>query len=452
MSTEIAAGQPELSELVHASSGAQWLARYQRSMLGVFGTPQRVLVRGAGALVWDADGKEYLDLLGGIAVNALGHAHPFVTSVISSQLATLGHVSNFFASPTQIALAEKLLELSQAPRGSAVFFTNSGAEANEAAFKLARMFGNGSGGGVARKPRILALEGAFHGRTMGALALTAKEAYRKPFEPLPGGVEHLPFGDLAALEEALQSGDVAALFLEPIQGEIGVRPLPEGYLREARRLTREAGALLILDEVQTGIGRTGEWFAWPKLSGLTGGIIEPQELPDAITLAKGLGSGFPVGALIALGEQTARLLGAGSHGTTFGGNPVATAAALATLHTIESGGLLDQVRSRGALLRRNLADIAHITEVRGSGLLIGFDLDTPIAAQMVLAALELGFIINSPGPSTIRLAPPLILSQEQADSFIAALPKIIDLALNSDKPNPSATNSEKSTPAESEAK
>lgn len=441
MSTEIVAS-PELSELVHESSGAQWLARYQRSLIGVFGTPQRVLVRGAGALVWDADGKEYLDLLGGIAVNALGHAHPFVTSVIASQLATLGHVSNFFTSPTQIALAEKLLEIAQAPQGSAVFFANSGTEANEAAFKLARIFGNQGGSGAAlpegqRKTRILALEGAFHGRSMGALALTAKQAYRQPFEPLPAGVEHLPFGDLDALAEALAAGGVAALFLEPLQGEIGVRPLPEGYLREARRLTREAGALLIIDEVQTGIGRTGEWLAWPTLSGLDAtAAIDPEELPDAITLAKGLGSGFPIGALIAYGASVAGLLGAGSHGTTFGGNPVATAAALATVHTIESTDLLAQVRVRGEKLRAQLRELAHVTEVRGSGLLIGFDLDQPIGAKLVQLGLAAGFIINSPGPNTIRLAPPLILSAAQSDSFITALPKIIETALTSEESSP----------------
>lgn len=410
----------EVADLVQESSGAQWLERYQKTLMGVFGTPQRVLVRGAGAVVWDADGKEYLDLLGGIAVNALGHAHPFVSSVISSQLATLGHVSNFFTSPTQIALAEKLLDLVQAPVGSTVFFANSGTEANEAAFKLARMHGNSHG-----KSRILALDGAFHGRTMGALALTAKEAYRKPFEPLPAGVEHLPFGHVAALEKALASQDVAAVVLEPIQGEVGVRALPPGYLRAARELTRAAGALLIVDEVQSGIGRTGNWLAYPEVFGTGFG---PEYLPDAITLAKGLGSGFPIGAVIAIGGTVSGLLGAGAHGTTFGGNPVATAAALATVHTIESTGLLTAVRTRGTALREALADVEGVTEVRGSGLLIGFDLDAPIGAELVQAGLAAGFIVNSPRPATIRLAPPLILSQNQADSFVAALPDLITTA------------------------
>jgi acetylornithine aminotransferase len=409
----------ELVETKGHSSGSEWLARYSSSLMGVFGTPQRVLVRGAGCLVWDADGKEYLDLLGGIAVNALGHAHPFVTSVISSQLATLGHVSNFFTSPTQIALAEKLLELSKAPAGSKVFFTNSGTEANEAAFKLARRNSGAAAGGAGGKPRtrIIALEGAFHGRTMGALALTAKEAYRAPFEPVPGGVEHIPFGDIEALRNAVDD-TVAAVFLEPLQGEAGVRPLPAGYLKAAREFTAEAGALLILDEVQTGIARTGKWLASEDA-----GIV-----PDAITLAKGRGGGFPICALVTFGEKTSSLLTAGQHGTTFGGNPVATAAALATLHAIESQHVLDNVRTVGAHVREALAAVDGITEVRGEGLLIGFDLDADVAPAAVTAALDAGFIINSPGPRTIRLAPPLILTTGQADRFLAALPAILQTA------------------------
>ena len=408
---------PELSAIVGNSgpgTGADWLSRYSSSLLGVFGTPQRVLVRGAGCLVWDADGKEYLDLLGGIAVNALGHAHPFVTSVISSQLATLGHVSNFFTSPTQIALAEKLLEITKAPAGSRVFFANSGTEAVEAAFKLAR---RNTGSEKKPRTRIIALQGAFHGRTMGALALTAKEAYRAPFAPLPGGVEHVPFGDIDALRAAVDD-TVAAVFLEPIQGEAGVRPLPAGYLRAAREATSAAGALLILDEVQTGIGRTGKWLA----SG-DAGIV-----PDAVTLAKGLGGGFPIGALVTYGPDTSALLTAGQHGTTFGGNPVATAAALATLHVLETQQVLGHVREVGEHLRAGLAAVDGVTEVRGEGLLIGFDLDADVAPALVAAGLEAGFIVNSPGPHTIRLAPPLILTTEQADRFLAALPALLQTA------------------------
>lgn len=396
------------------ASGAEWLSRYSGALLNVFGTPQRVLVRGAGALVWDADGKEYLDLLGGIAVNALGHAHPFVTSVISSQLATLGHVSNFFASPPQIALAEKLLELSGAPEGSKVFFSNSGTEANEAAFKLARRNADGPEG---PRRKIIALDGAFHGRTMGALALTAKQAYREPFEPLPGGVVHLPFNDQQALREAVD-GQTAAVVLEPIQGEAGVRPLDPEYLRLARELCTEHGALLILDEVQTGVGRTGQWFAFQE-SGV---------LPDAMTLAKGLGGGFPIGALVTFGEKVSALLNPGQHGTTFGGNPVATAAALATLHVIEQQGILAQVRATGERLARGLSAVPGVTEVRQRGLLIGIDLDADVAPAFVTAALDAGFILNAPGPHTLRLAPPLILSDAQADGFLGAFPGILSTA------------------------
>jgi len=404
--TELAATE-ELAALA-GLHGPELLERYNRSLMGVFGTPQRVLVRGQGCLVWDADGKEYLDLLGGIAVNALGHAHPLLTSVVSSQLATLGHVSNFFTSPTQIALAEKLLALSGAPKGSKVFFANSGTEANEAAFKLARR-----NAGTAGKPRtrIIALENSFHGRTMGALALTWKPAYREPFEPLPGGVEWVPAGDADALRAAIDD-TVAAVFIEPIQGEAGVRGYPEGYLETARELTREHGALLVFDEVQTGIGRTGKWFA-------SEGV-----LPDAMTLAKGLGGGLPIGALITFGEAASTLLTAGQHGTTFGGNPVATAAALATLHTIESQELLRHVTETGEAVRAALAALDAVTEVRGQGLLIGFDLDADVAPAFVQRALEAGFIVNAPGPRTIRLAPPLIVTAQQLQRFVDAVPAI----------------------------
>ena len=390
------------------SSSTQWLERYDSSLMGVFGTPQQVLVQGSGCYVQDANGKQYLDLLAGIAVNALGHAHPALVSAVSDQLGTLGHVSNFFSSPPQILLAERLLTLAGAPEGSKVFFANSGTEANEAAFKLARRNADPATG----RTRILALEGAFHGRTMGALALTAKQAYREPFEPLPGGVEHLPFGDIQALQNAVDP-TVAAVFLEPIQGEAGVRMLPEGYLAAAREATRAAGALLIIDEVQTGIGRTGQWFASEGIQ------------PDAMTLAKGLGGGLPVGALLTFGPEPSGLLAAGMHGTTFGGNPVAAAAALATLSVLESADLLANVRATGKYLRRELAALDGVAEVRGEGFLIGIDLQEPVAAAAVAAALEAGFIINSTGPSTLRLAPPLILTAEQAGTFLAALPGIL---------------------------
>jgi acetylornithine/N-succinyldiaminopimelate aminotransferase len=383
-----------------------WTEAYTRSVMDTFGPPQRILVRGEGAYVWDADGKRYLDLLAGIAVNALGHAHPTLTAAISAQLGTLGHVSNFFGTPTQITLAERLLQLAEAPDGSRVFFTNSGTEANEAAFKMVRRTG---------RPRVLALEGGFHGRTMGALALTAKAAYREPFEPLPGGVEHLPFGDTDALVEAFSPeavaarGEVAGFVVEPIQGEAGVRELPAGYLALARRLTADAGALLVLDEVQTGVGRTGRWFAHqhPELGG---GIV-----PDVVTLAKGLGGGFPVGAVVAYGES-ATLLGRGQHGTTFGGNPVAAAAALATLGVIERDRLLAHVVEVGETLRRAIEAGGNplVAEVRGRGLLLAVRLDRPVAAEVARAALEAGFVVNAVAPDAIRLAPPLVLTTDQA--------------------------------------
>ena len=420
---------PDPTTVAVAGSGADWTQRYGHALMNTFGTPRRVLVRGEGCYVWDADGRRYLDLLGGIAVNVLGHAHPTLTAAISAQLGTLGHVSNFFATPTQVALAERLLHLSGAGPDGRVFFTNSGAEANEAAFKLARRTG---------RPRVLALEGAFHGRTMGALALTHKAAYREPFEPLPGGVEFLPFGDTAALEAAM-ADDVAALVLEVVQGEAGVRPLPPGYLAHARRLADEHGVLLVLDEVQTGVGRTGAWFAHqhPELGG---GVR-----PDVITLAKGLGGGFPVGALVALDGRAAALLGTGQHGTTFGGNPVAAAAALATLRVLERDDVLAHVRDVGARLRTALAGASPLVrEVRSAGLLVAVELTAPVAAAVADRALEAGFVVNPVTPSALRLAPPLVITWEQLATFVAFVASLpADLAdgaaaAPSASPSPSA--------------
>lgn len=416
-----AAQEPQLTSVDLASAAASpsavsadaLLQRYSAALTGVFGTPQAVLVRGSGARVWDAEGKEYLDLLGGIAVNALGHAHPLISSVISSQQATLGHISNLFTSPTQIALAEKLLALAEAPAGSSVFFANSGSEANEAALKAVLRHRKESG-----KPRILALEGSFHGRTTGALSLTHKPAYREPFGELLPGVEFLPFNDLPALESAFEQGGVAGLFLEPIQGEAGVLPLDDAYLGRARELTRAHGALLVLDEVQTGVGRTGEWFRYQAVGG---GVV-----PDLMTLAKGLGSGFPIGALICFGRQASTLLGAGQHGTTFGGNPPATAAALATLHAIESGGILENVRTVGAQLASALRAHPQVCQVRQFGLHIGADLDIPgieaPAKELVTIARQRhGLIINATGEATLRLAPPLNLTAEEAAEAVERL-------------------------------
>ena len=405
-------------------SGAELTARYQGALMSTFGTPQRVLVRGDGCEVWDADGRRYLDLLAGIAVNSLGHAHPALVGAVTAQLSTLGHVSNFFATGPQVALAERLLGLLDAPDGSRVFLCNSGTEAVEAAFKMARRTG---------RTGVVAAEDAFHGRTMGALALTHKPAYREPFEPLPGGVVHVPFGDADALAAAVDD-TVSAVVLEPVQGEGGVVTPPPGYLAKAREITSAAGALLVLDEVQTGVGRTGAWFAFqhPHVGGTTdGGTV----VPDVVTIAKGLGGGFPVGAVVGLGERAGSLLGPGNHGSTFGGNPVACAAALATLHVIDRDGLVDHARTLGAAWREDLA-AAHplVTSVGGEGLLLGIRLARPVAAALASAALDAGFVVNAVAPGTIRLAPPLVLTRDQADSFTAALPALCEAALRTLRP------------------
>jgi len=390
------------------------LRRYAGTVMNTFGTPARVLVRGRGAHVWDADGAEYVDLLAGIAVNCLGHAHPAIVEAVTDQMSTLGHISNFFTSPAQVSLAEELGGIVFPSAGSGdskAFLANSGTEANEAAFKIARRHG-----GPAR-PRVLALEGAFHGRTMGALALTHKAVYREPFEPLPGGVEFIPAGDVEALGAAL-GPDVAALIVEPIQGEAGVRELPAGYLEAARELTEAAGALLIIDEVQTGMGRTGAWMAHH--------LLAPGVMPDVVTLAKGLGGGVPIGAAVATG-RAAELLGPGQHGTTFGGNPVAAAAALAVIRTIREQSLLERVGALGDRWAASLGALDAVVEVRGRGLLRGLGLIDAVgpAAQVVEGLARRGFIVNAPRPDTLRLAPPLILSDVDADAFTAALDEVL---------------------------
>src|SRR6195952_2740236 len=384
-------------------------ARWSGAMMSNFGVPAVELVSGRGAVVTDADGKQYLDLLGGIAVNSLGHAHPAVVEAVTAQIGTLGHVSNFFTHPKVLDLAEQLLRLVGAPDDGRVLFCNSGAEANEAAFKIARLTG---------RPRMIAAEGAFHGRTMGALALTGQPAKRAPFEPMPAGVEFVPYGDVDALRRAVDS-DVAAVFLEPILGEAGVVPAPAGYLAAAREITTASGTLLVLDEVQTGIGRTGNWFAHQRA-----GIR-----PDIVTLAKGLGGGLPIGAVIGIGPA-AKLLSAGQHGSTFAGNPVCAAAALAVLSTIDSEHLLDHVDALGKHMSSAIEDLGHplVDHVRGAGLLLGIVLTDRVSAEAAAAAMQAGFIINAPAPDVLRLAPPLILTTEQADSFVTALPAILDAA------------------------
>lgn len=395
----------------HGGASTQLLDRYQHALMGVFGTPQLVLERGEGPYVWDVDGTRYLDLLAGIAVNSLGHGHPALVEAIQQQSATLIHTSNLFTTPAQIELAERLLTLSGAPEGSAVFLCNSGSEANEAAIKLARRTG---------RHGIVAAIGAFHGRTTGAVSLTAKEAYRAPFAPLLPGVEHVPYGDIEALRAAVDE-TTSAVFLEPIQGEAGVIEGSDAYLTAAREITRATGALLILDEVQTGIGRTGDWFAFQRT-----GIV-----PDAITVAKGLGGGVPIGGLIAFGAELSGSLTAGQHGTTFGGNPLACAAANAVLTTIETDGLLDHVTRTGQWFADALLGLGHraISHVRGRGLLLGLVLTAPVAPALAGLARAAGFIVNAPGPDVIRLAPPLIITTEQAQEFVDALPALLDAAL-----------------------
>ena len=401
--------QSTLGDLVQPAPSTALTERYSRAMMNTFGPPKRIFVRGEGCDVYDADGGKYLDLLSGLAVNALGHAHPFVLSAITSQLSTLGHVSNFFSTPAQVALAERLSAMAVAndPQTPArVFFTNSGTEANEAALKVTRRTG---------RTRIISTEGAFHGRTMGALALTHNEKYRTPFEPLPGDVTFVPYGDVAALEAAVDD-TVAAVVLEPFQGENGIVVPPDGYLAAARTITRQHGALLWLDEIQTGMGRAGDWLAHTS----------EKITADLVTVAKGLGNGFPIGACIATGP-TADLLGPGSHGTTFGGNPVAAIAGLAVISVIERDGLLENANTMGDHLARSIEGLglSVVDSVRGRGLLRGVVLNQPIAAEIADAALDAGFIINAPRPQVLRLAPPLIIQRDQIDRFVSALPEVI---------------------------
>ncbi|MEV6946366.1 acetylornithine transaminase [Streptomyces sp. NPDC051172] len=389
-------------------SNQELTARWQGALMNNYGTPLLPLVRGEGAKLWDADGKQYVDFVGGIAVNALGHAHPAIVEAVSRQIGSLGHVSNFFISEPAVTLAERLLQLFG--RDGRVFFCNSGAEANEAAFKIGRLTG---------RTHVVATEGGFHGRTMGALAMTGQQGKREPFLPLPGDVTHVPYGDAQALAAAVTE-ETALVVLEPIQGEIGVVTPPPGYLKAARAITAATGALLVLDEVQTGVGRTGHWFEYQAHEGV---------LPDVVTLAKGLGGGLPLGATVAFG-RAAELLQPGHHGTTFGGNPVACAAGLAVLDTIANEGLLENVKQQSEKLRDGIESLGHplIAHVRGAGLLLGIVLTEPLAPQARQAAQEAGFLVNAPAPDVVRLMPPLTLGDDEVDAFLQALPGILDQA------------------------
>jgi acetylornithine/N-succinyldiaminopimelate aminotransferase len=378
--------------------------RWEAAMMNNYGTPKLALERGEGAYVWDTDGNRYLDLVSGIAVNALGHGHPAIVAAVTEQIGKLAHTSNLYINPVALELAERLLAI--AGVDGKVLFGNSGAEAVETALKLSRRTG---------RSKVVATEGGFHGRTMGALSLTGQFPKRTPFEPLLPDVTHVPYGDTQALEAAID-GDTAAFIVEPIQGEQGVVVPPEGYLQAAREITARHGALLILDEVQTGIGRVGSWFAFQQL-----GIV-----PDVITLAKGLGAGLPLGACIAVGDA-ATLFEPGQHGTTFGGNPVVCAAALALLRTMAADGIVDHTAAVGKEIAAGVEELGHpnIAGVRGQGLLIGILLRDKDAKDVAAAAERLGYLVNPPQPDVIRLAPPLILSHEDAARFVADLPKAL---------------------------
>jgi acetylornithine/N-succinyldiaminopimelate aminotransferase len=382
-------------------------ARFAGALMPTYGVPPVALVRGEGCRVWDADGREYTDLIAGIAVSALGHAHPAITGAVTRQVNAIAHTSNLFLHETEITLAERLLALVGSE--GRVFFTNSGTEANEAALKLARRHAPG-------RPRIVAAENGFHGRTMGSLALTGKAAIRRPFGPFGVEVTFVPYGDADALRAAV-GPRCAAVFLEPCQGEAGVVPAPAGYLRQARAACDAAGALLVIDEIQSGIGRTGAWFAHQA-----DGIV-----PDVLTLAKGLGGGLPIGACIGLGAA-GPVLGRGDHGSTFGGNPVACAAALAVLETIGSQGLLAHAAAVGERLAAGLTGLGHplVRGVRGRGLWLAVVLAEPVAGAVEAACRRAGFLVNAVQPDAIRLAPPLVLTDAEADAFIAELPAILD--------------------------
>ncbi|ABM14109.1 acetylornithine transaminase [Mycolicibacterium vanbaalenii PYR-1] len=386
------------------------LNRWSAVMMNNYGTPPLALAGGDGAVVTDVDGKAYLDLLGGIAVNVLGHRHPAVIEAVTRQMNTLGHTSNLYATEPGVALAESLVGLLGAP--AKAFFCNSGTEANEAAFKITRLTG---------RTKVVAAEGAFHGRTMGSLALTGQPSKRAPFEPLPGGVTHVPYGDIDELRRVVDD-QTAAVFLEPIMGEGGVVVPPAGYLVAAREITAAHGALLVLDEVQTGVGRTGAFYAHQH-DGIT---------PDIVTLAKGLGGGLPIGACLAIGD-TADLLTPGLHGSTFGGNPVCTAAALAVLKVLADEGLVERADVLGKTIAHGVESLGHplVDHVRGRGLLRGIVLTADAAKPVETAAREAGFLVNAAAPAIVRLAPPLVITEAQVETFLSALPAILDKAAQS---------------------
>ena len=384
-------------------SNKKFLTRWDASLQNNYGKPAITLVKGKGIVVTDADGKTYLDFLGGIATSILGHAHPAIVKAVTKQVSVLSHVSNFYAHPNAIALAEKLTKMT-GDKNAKVFFCQSGAEANEAALKLSRRTG---------KVRVVAAQGAFHGRTMGALSLTGQPSKREPFLPLIKGVKHVPYGDIDAMRKAITK-KTAMVIIEPIMGEAGVIVPPAEYLQQLRELCDKNGSLLVIDAVQTGMGRTGDWFGY-EYSGIT---------PDVITLAKGLGGGLPLGAMIALGKA-ADLFQPGDHGSTFGGNPVTTAAGLAAIEFIESKKILAKVEKQGAHLMQELALIPGVKEVRGAGLLLGIELESLKASDVSDAMRNSGVLVNAANATTIRIAPALIVTDAQINKFISLFRKVI---------------------------
>lgn len=377
------------------------LNQWSDVFMNTYGTPQLHLVKGEGATVTDADGKQYVDMLAGIAVNSLGHAHPALVSAVATQAGTLGHISNFFGSDAALHAATTLRERF-GDKDAKVFFSNSGGEANEAAFKLTRLTG---------RTTVLAAENGFHGRTMGALSLTGQPGKREPFAPLVPGVEYYRYGDIEHVRELVEkhAGDVAAIFLEPVQGEVGVIPAPDGFLQDVRALCDEHGILMVVDEVQTGVGRTGDFFAFTQ-SGVR---------PDIVTMAKGLAGGMPIGAVIANAE-TAALFTPGAHGTTFGGNPIACAAANAVLGIVDEA-FCAAVKEKGEGLARAVDKLPCVDHVRGRGLMLGVVLSEPAAKDAVRVGLKHGVILNAPTDTVIRLTPPLTISDEELERAVAAI-------------------------------
>jgi len=386
-------------------SETTWKVAAERDLMSLGGRP-RLFDHGSGSHLWDSEGARYLDFLGGIAVNCLGSAHPVFVEAVAEQAAKLSHVSNLFTSQPQLDVAARLKRLAGTGESGRVFLANAGSEANETALKLARLHGNARG-----KKTILSLEGAFHGRSLGALSITPKAAYQDPFAPLLPGTRAIA-PTIEALETAFDGGDVAAIFVEPIQGEAGVRELPEGFVARARALTRQNDALLILDEVQTGSGRTGTWFAFQQP-----GVLPDGETPDAVTFAKGVGAGFPLGGLITFGVAS-ELFAPGMHNSTFGGNPLASHVADRVLSHIETDGLLGNVTARGAQLRAAAEQLPGVAATRGAGLLIGIVLERPIAASVAAVALESGLIVNAPAADVIRIAPAYTIGDAEIDEFI----------------------------------